>query len=67
MGAMEDKNPKPGFPVDEHGEIFQADLTDELEASPRRREEQSHDADLEGEAVDSQAGDEFMRERKGPK
>jgi hypothetical protein len=64
---MDKKKPESGFPVDEHGEIFQADLTDELEVSPTLREEESHDADLEGEDVDSQAGDEFMHERKGPK
>jgi hypothetical protein len=64
---MDKKKPESGFPVDERGEIFQADLTDELEASPTLREEESHDEDLEGEDVDSQAGDEFMREHKGPK
>lgn len=67
MGAMEKKDRKTGFPVDEHGEIFQADLTEELIAPPTLREEESHDADLDGEDVDSQAADEFMRERKGPK
>lgn len=67
MGEMEKNDPKTGFPVDEHGEIFQADLTDELEVSPVRREEESHHENLEGEDVDSEAGDEFMHERKFPK
>lgn len=67
MEVMEKNQPKSGFPVDERGEIFQADLTDELEPSPAAREEGSHDENLEGEEVDSEAGDEFMREHKGPK
>jgi hypothetical protein len=64
---MEKNDVPKGFPVDERREIFQADLTDELTPPPPRREETAHDMDLDGEDVDSQAGDDFMREHKGPK
>jgi hypothetical protein len=60
---MEQRQKTPGFPRDERGEIFQADLTDELEPSPAQREDEAHDLDTAGEDVDSQAGDDFMRRR----
>jgi hypothetical protein len=63
---MEKQNPTPGFPRDEHGEIFQADLTDELEPSPEEREGFEHDDNLTGEETDSQAGDDFMHNRQFP-
>ena len=36
-------------------------------APPTLSQEESHDADLDGEDVDSQAADKFVRKRKGPK
>lgn len=58
----EERKNESGFPTDESGEIFQADLTEELIPSPEEREPASHDLDLEGEETDSQAADDFMRE-----
>lgn len=60
---MSDEKLSSGFPVDEHGEIFQADLTDEDMPSPRERA--AHGTSLAGENVDSQEGDEFMRKQYG--
>jgi len=58
---MEKTTTGKAFPTDESGEIFQADLTEELIPSPAHREEAAHDLDMDGEQVDSQAGDDFMR------
>ncbi|HEY5426043.1 MAG TPA: hypothetical protein VIJ77_05780 [Candidatus Tumulicola sp.] len=59
-----DKKDQP-FPRDRDGVIFENDLTEENEPSPERREEAAHD--LAGDpGIDSQAGDDFMRERKFP-
>jgi hypothetical protein len=59
-----DKKPDP-FPRDRDGEIFEDDLTDENEASPSQREEAAHE--MPGDpGIDSQAGDDFMRDRKFP-
>jgi hypothetical protein len=63
MSERKQPPPQHGFPVDEAGEIFQADLTDELEPSPASREPAAHDLDTEGEETDSQAGDDFMKQR----
>ena len=60
---MSNEKLNPGFPVDAHGEIFQADLTDEKMPSPRVRA--ARGTSLAGENVDSQEGDEFMRKQYG--
>lgn len=62
---MRNEKLNPGFPVDEHGEIFQADLTDENEPSPSERADRA--TNLAGEDVDSQEGDAFMRKHYGGK
>jgi hypothetical protein len=62
MQTMTDRKAPPNFPVDESGEIFQADLTDEREPSPASREPSAHDLNTDGEETDSQAGDEFMKQ-----
>jgi hypothetical protein len=61
MVRMSDVKKDSAFPRDAHGEIYQGDLTDERTPSPSEREPASHDENLEGEDVDSQAGDAFMR------
>jgi hypothetical protein len=64
---VEKQNPTPGFPRDRDGEIFQADLTDELEPSPKERAGLGDDGGtMEGEDTDSQAGDDFMHDREFP-
>ncbi len=59
---MDDKN-KQAFPRDRKGEIFQDDLGEDHTADPRDREDAAHNDNLE-EDVDSQEGDDFMRQRK---
>jgi hypothetical protein len=66
MVRMSDTKNDTAFPKDYHGETYQGDLTDERTPSPSDREPASHDADLEGEEVDSQEGDAFMRDGKAP-
>lgn len=61
---MSDKKDGSAFPKDYHGEIYQGDLTDERTPSPADREHVAHDDGLQGEDVDSQAGDRFVRDRK---
>lgn len=53
------------FPRDRDGEIFENDLTEENDPSPAAREGAAHDLESDP-GVDSQAGDEFMSERKFP-
>lgn len=51
------------FKRDRAGEIFQSDLTEEDLPEPRVREEADHDLKSDP-GVDSQEGDEFMKQRK---
>ena len=63
--AMDNSTSHEGtpFPRDRSGEIFENDLTEENEATPVEREEGAEQ--LHGDPdVDSQAADEFMKDRK---
>jgi hypothetical protein len=51
------------FPRDRDGEIFEDDLTENRDPSPQAREKAAHDRPLDPGGVNSQEGDEFMRER----
>lgn len=51
------------FRRDRAGEIFQSDLTEEGLPAPPVREEADHDLRSDP-GVDSQEGDEFMKQRK---
>jgi hypothetical protein len=53
------------FARDRDGEIFQSDLTEEGLPDPAEREEADHDLNSDPD-TDSQAGDDFMRERLFP-
>jgi hypothetical protein len=53
------------FARDRDGEIFQSDLTEEGLPDPAEREEADHDLKSDPD-TDSQAGDDFMRERLFP-
>jgi hypothetical protein len=53
------------FARDRDGEIFQSDLTEEDLPDPAEREEADHDLNSDPD-TDSQAGDDFMRERLFP-
>lgn len=48
----------------EREDHFQNEFTDNEGATPRAREEASHDLHLEGEQIDSQADDDAMRENR---
>jgi hypothetical protein len=53
------------FARDRDGEIFENDLTEENLPDPAKREEADHDLQSDPD-TDSEAGDEFMRERLFP-
>ncbi|HEY8314459.1 MAG TPA: hypothetical protein VIG51_09840 [Candidatus Baltobacteraceae bacterium] len=48
--------------MNEREDHFQDDFTDNEEASPAMREKASHDLNLDGDQIDSQADDETMRD-----
>ena len=63
---MHDDKRKQAFPRDRKGEIFQDDLgEDQSTAFPPMREDAAHGLDLEGDQVNSQEGDEFMKREYG--
>ncbi|MGZ3498589.1 MAG: hypothetical protein ACXWNK_04365 [Vulcanimicrobiaceae bacterium] len=48
--------------MNERKDVFQDEFTENRGASPRAREEASHELNLEGDQVDSQEDDEWMHE-----
>lgn len=58
---MQEDRKKQAFPRDRKGEIFQDDLGEDHTASPPRRDDAAHGLDLDGDQIDSQEADEFMK------
>jgi hypothetical protein len=53
------------FARDRDGEIFQSDLTEEDLPDPAKREEEDHELQMDPD-IDSEAGDDFMRNHEFP-